>query len=59
MFREVTPVGHNNLTGRITESGVGKRSHAGLILLNVIDSSNKGYNVLPGDPKKYSCLTNH
>ena len=30
------------MTGRITESGVGKRSHAGLTLLNVIDSSTKG-----------------
>ena len=40
MFREVTPVGHSNLrlTRRITESGVGKQSHAGLTLLNVTDS---------------------
>ena len=31
------------LTGQITESGVGKLSHAGLTLLNVIDSSTKGF----------------
>ena len=37
VFREVTPVGH------ITESSVGKRSHTGLTLLNVIDSSTKGF----------------
>ena len=44
MFREVTPVGHSNLkTGRITESDVGKRSHTGLTLLNVIDSSTKRF----------------
>ena len=45
VFREVTPVGHSNLrlTGRITESSVGKRSHAGLTLLNVIDTSTKGF----------------
>ena len=58
MFREVTAVGHNNLKTdrtdnrerswktiprRVTESGVGKRSHAGLTLSNVIDSSTKGF----------------
>ena len=45
MFREVTPAGHSNLklTGRITERGVGKRSHAGLTLWNDIDSSTKGF----------------
>ena len=47
MFREVTPAGHNSLksrlTGRITESSVGKQFHAGLTLLNVMDSSTKGF----------------
>ena len=47
MFREVTPVGHSNLKAGWTdyrESSVGKRSHAGLTLLNVIDSSStKGF----------------
>ena len=41
MFREVTPVAHSYL--KITESCVGKQSHAGLTLLNVIDSSTKGF----------------
>ena len=31
------------MTGRITERGVGTRSHAGLTLLSVIDSSTKGF----------------
>ena len=45
MFREVTPVSHISLTTdrQITESGVGKRSNAGLTLLNVIDFSTKGF----------------
>ena len=44
MFREVTPVSHISLkTGWITESSVGKRSQARLTLLNVIDSSTKGF----------------
>ena len=42
MFREVTLVSHSNLKTDRT-GGVGKRSHAGLILLNVIDSSTKGF----------------
>ena len=46
MLREVTPVSHSNLktdrTG-ITESDVGKLSHVGLTLLEVIDSSTKGF----------------
>ena len=41
VFREVTLVGQ--LTRRITESGVEKRSHTGLTLLNVIDSSTEGF----------------
>ena len=44
MFREVILAGHNLKTDQtINNSGVGKRSHAGLILLNVIDSSTKGF----------------
>ena len=45
MFREVTTVGHSNLKTYRTDcqEGVGKRSHAGLTLLNVIDSSTKGF----------------
>ena len=45
MFREVTPVGHSSLrlTGQTSESGVAKRAHAGLTLLNVIDSSTEGF----------------
>ena len=45
MVKGVIPGCHNNLrlTGRITESGVGKRSHAGLTLLDDIDSSTKGF----------------
>ena len=45
MCREVTPVSHSNLrlTRQITESGIGKRSHAELTLLNVIDSSTKAF----------------
>ena len=43
MFTEVTPVSHISIkTDRITENSVGKRSHAGLTLLNVINSSTKG-----------------
>ena len=38
MFREVTPVSHISL-----KSGVGKRSHAEWTLLNLIDSSTKGF----------------
>ena len=61
MFREVTPVSHTSLkmAGQITESGVGKRSHTGLTLLNVIDSSTKGFleilsNVLVAQEKRLS-----
>ena len=45
MFREVTPVGHSNVKTYRTDyqGSVGKRSHAGLTLLNVIDSSTKGF----------------
>ena len=45
MLREVTPVDHSNLkTERMTtENSVGKRSHAGLTLLNAIDSPTKGF----------------
>ena len=32
-----------SLTGRTTDNGVGKRSHAGLSLLNDIDSSTRGF----------------
>ena len=51
VFKQVTPVSHSNLrlTGRITESGVGKRSHAGLTLLKVIDSSTKGFSEILSD----------
>ena len=31
------------MTGRIKESDAGKRSHAGLTLLNVMNSSTKGF----------------
>ena len=45
MFREVTSVSHIGLNTDLTDyrSGVGKRSHAGLTLLNVIDSFTKGF----------------
>ena len=50
MLREVTPVGHSNLKTywTVTESGDGKRSHAGLTLLNDTDFSTKGFlEILP------------
>ena len=43
MFREVTPVGHSNLKTDRTDYRERKRSHVGLTLLNVIDSSPKGF----------------
>ena len=44
-FWQVTPVNHVNLrlTGRTTDNGVGKRSQAGLSLLEDIDSSTTGF----------------
>ena len=51
MFSEVTPVSHSDLrlTGRTIEGGVGKRSHVGLTLLNVIDSSTKRFLEIPSN----------
>ena len=46
VFREVTPVSHSNLKTDSTdyrEQCWKTRSHAGLTLLNVIDSSTKGF----------------
>ena len=45
VFRGVIPICHRNLKTYWTdiESGVGKRSHAGLTLLDDIDSSTKGF----------------
>ena len=45
MFRKVTPVGHSNLKTDWTDyrEWCWKRSHTGLTLLNVIDSSPKGF----------------
>ena len=45
MVRGVSPVCHSNLKTYRTDylSGVGKRSHAGLTVVDEIDSSTKGF----------------
>ena len=45
MFREVTPVSHSNLKTHRTnyEGGVGNDPTQGWTLLNVLDSSTKGF----------------
>ena len=49
------------LSERITESGVGKRTHAGLTLFNAIDSSTERFlevlcNVLVGQERSLSFM---
>ena len=45
LFGEVTPIGHVylRLTGQTTDNGIGKRSYAGLSVLEDIDFFTRGF----------------